>query len=175
MKTSFFIVLTMLFALTCTQGYAQKTRKEERSQKEILAARAVADIVREKKIIAIINKATPSGERMRSIDDYPFKLVNDSLSCNLPFFGSSSGALWGSDNLTIQASGYKISLLNGKFNLDNHTYVLTFEFNTVNSESMKCTLTIFLNTKVNILIEGSRTTMSYDGFLDIDAIKAFFY
>lgn len=155
-------------------AYAQtnkKTAKKER--REALVARGVFETVKGKKIVAVLNLAIPSGETRRAIDDYPFKLINNTLTCNLPFFGSSSQSVWGSEDLAIKAADQPVTP-QVSYNKEMGGYEFVFDFKTTNNAYWKCTLKIFADARVNILIEGNRSSIKYEGYLDTEAIGQLF-
>lgn len=155
-------------------AYAQKDKKAAKKERqEALVARGVFETVKGKKIVAVLNQAIPSGETRRAIDDYPFKLINNRLTCNLPFFGSSSQSVWGSEDLAIKADDRPVAPQIG-YNKEMGGYEFVFDFKTTNNAYWKCTLKIFADARVNILMEGNRSSIKYEGYLDTEAIGELF-
>lgn len=172
------VLLFMLLLGSCLAAsrtvYAQKeTKITKKAKKEALVARGVFETIKGKKIVAILNQAIPSGETRRAIDDYPFKLIDNLLTCNLPFFGSSSQSVWGSEDLAIKAADQPVTP-QVSYNKEMGGYEFIFDLKTTNHAYWKCTLKIFADARVSILMEGNRSSIKYEGYLDTVAIGELF-
>lgn len=172
------VLLFMILLGSCITasrpGYAQKDKKAaKKERREALVARGVFETIKGKKIVAVLNQAIPSGESRRAIDDYPFKLINNTLTCNLPFFGSSSQSVWGSEELAVKAADLPV-IPQISYDKEMGGYEFIFDFKTTNNAYWKCTLKIFADARVNILLEGNRSSIKYEGYLDTEAIGELF-
>jgi len=93
-------ILALLFSFVSIQAYAQeKTKKELKAERELKEQKETEELIDSKSFVFYAEKLMPQTGRMIILDynTYFFKLNQDNVTCDLPFFGRGFNVGYGSD------------------------------------------------------------------------------
>ena len=179
MKAISIIMIYFLVSSFCLKAETSLTKQEQQklSKKELKIQREkqreedVAKLISNKNITIIINRIYPLSSPARETSDgYNIKLIKDTLSCYLPYFGvsrSASAATIMGKGLAIEANKQKVYNIIEDTTPKKNSTLINFKFkNDNNNELWTCTIEIFSNGNANIRFDGnSRDAISYQGEL----------
>lgn len=171
MKNITLVISVFLFFFSLSDGNAQSKRAERRAAKELAIRTAVVDSIENSRISIDINTIIPSGNMpsKKTQLEYFLKIIDNKLSCYLPYMGVSRTAIIGGSSLSIDANKQDISIQKA-YSKEKDFYYLTFTFTSEsNNEKWECGLQIFTNGKSNISLKtSSKEPISYFGDLQFD-------
>ena len=159
MKKILALVLIMFSIVICPENsYAQMKKLTNKQKKELLKM-AVSDKVEKGQIKININRIIPIGGTPRNTaDQYSLDLVDGKLGCYLPYFGSSSSAPIGSQDISIRTENQEVEYT-VEHNEKKGSYTIKFEFENDNMHN-KCDATIKISATGICTIHINCTHMS---------------
>ena len=153
----------------------QEKKLSKKERKALRAAAMEADVAsafEKKRILVEINRIYPSGRESRVTNNsYAFRLVNDSLTCHLPYIGDMTTSAYGGIDLSINASGTKVINPQYLYDQEQNCYFILFKFiNETRNERWDCKIQLFKDKIVYIGLSClNRSSISYEG--ELAAIK----
>lgn len=177
MKRIISVLLLLSFFVSGTyaqsnQRNGEKPKNEKarlKAEKKANEKAALIKTITDKNIVIGISRIYPMDSPARNTSDgYTLRLINDSLSCYLPYFGSSKTPIYGGQNLAIEAREQKVDPQGG-YDEKSDSYVYRIPFKNENTrDAWICSIQIFTNGAANIRMEGvSRDPISYSGKLKV--------
>jgi CRISPR/Cas system-associated endoribonuclease Cas2 len=172
-----FIFILLLSCLAFYPAYSQNTydnikqkeqkmsRAERKAAKAAEIAKEVAKCITDKKIYIEVYKIFPQGDSPKIVSgSYTVRLSHDSLTCYLPYYGSSKTPVFGGQNQAIEANKQLVQS-NSSYDQTSESHIIIFSLKNENTmEKWNCKIQIFNNKVTYIALDTpSKSNITYTG------------
>lgn len=174
------LVLSALLMCVTNDGYTQNknkkettklTRAQKKAEKERLLKGAVMECINKDSLILVVTSINPlGGTSMRSTEGYTIRLVNNKVTCKLPYHGKTNTPMFGAQDVSLRATDQQVSQLQKEYSKDDEcTYYLFYFMNESTNERCECIFQIYNNAVSNIKISHSgRDAVGFKGELKVE-------
>ena len=180
MKTILSLLLLSLFITypvysqnisdTGKQKEEKMSRAERKAAKAAEIAKDIEKYIANKKFYIEIYKIFPQGESPKIVSgSYSFRFSNDSISCYLPYYGTSKTPVYGGQNQAIETKGQLVQPTI-PYDKKSESHILGFSLKNENTlEKWNCKIQIFNNKVAYIALDTpSKSNITYTGEMITD-------
>jgi len=163
MKTILTVLLLLISFASFPVSAQEKTKKELKQERELKKQNEIKALIDSRNFVFEAQKATPQGGRLLQLDynSYFLKFKNDTVTCDLPFFGRAYNIGYNSDG-GIKFEGKPENV---KVETKKNNTILKF---TVKGKSDVYDLlfSIYYNGSTTLSVSSNnRAPISYDGII----------